>query len=84
MSNSPGMSAVGIGGIGFGVVLIWAAYTNKPLFGPDGLINLAIGGTIDGAAVGRAVGKGLNDAAKTFPSSQPTPPSSIPPGSVWT
>lgn len=64
MAGSPGMAAVGVGGIGFGVLLMWSAYTKKPLFGPDGAIRAVIGsGSING--VGKAVGSAAGKAAKT-------------------
>lgn len=61
----PGESAetmIGVAGIGMGVVLLYGAYRNLPVFGPNGIITQAITtgkvvtpGTIIGTTVGDAV-----------------------------
>lgn len=64
MGNT-GFAALGIGGIGFGVLLIYSAYTGKPLFGADGLIRRFLGEST-AEQFGRAAGKALNDVGKSF------------------
>jgi hypothetical protein len=38
VADSPGTAAIGIGAIGFGSLMIYSAYTKKPLFGENGLL----------------------------------------------
>jgi hypothetical protein len=33
-----GNSVIGVSAVGFGILLLWSAYTKKPLFGTNGLI----------------------------------------------
>jgi hypothetical protein len=33
-----GNSVIGVSAVGFGILLLWSAYTKKPLFGNNGLI----------------------------------------------
>lgn len=69
MANSPGMSAVGIGGIGFGVLLVWSAYTNTPVFGEKGVLRaLMTQGSFEAAkSAGKAAGNAAAAGAKTLP-----------------
>ena len=62
---SAGSSALGIGAIGFGTLMIYSAYTGKPLFGEKGLIRQYLTtGSVEGA--GKGVGKILTDLQKSY------------------
>lgn len=60
-----GMTAIGIAGLGAGVLLIYSAYTKKPLFGANGLIRqFVVTGSVEDA--GKAAGQAARDLAKNY------------------
>ena len=76
---------IGVTAIGFGIMLIWAAYTKKPLFGTNGLIRQFITtGSLDkaGAAAGKAAGQAVQAMPIPVVPVPPTgtPPNDTPPG----
>ena len=81
MDNDAGMTALGIGGIGFGILLIYSAYTKQSLFGKDGIIpNLLDTGKF-GKTVGNAAGKASGIAFPTQPGTTPVRPPGY--GGLW-
>lgn len=54
---SAGSSALGLGAVGFGTLLIYAAYTKKPVFGADGIIRQFLLNTDPASQFGRIAGK---------------------------
>lgn len=92
--SSPVTTAVGVGAIGFGALMIWSAYKNVPLFGESGVVSRVLRGESPTEAVGKAgkfaesPGKGTwRDNPDTMP--RVNPPSARPPGSgndegIWT
>jgi hypothetical protein len=70
MANS-GMTAVGVGAIGFGALFVYSAFTKKPLFGPNGMVRTFIAtGSVEGT--GAAVGKAFKTMTDLAASIQPT------------
>lgn len=66
---SAGSSAVGVGAIGFGVLLIYSAFTGKPVFGADGLIRTFVAtGSVEKA--GKAAGKAATDLQRNLGTGQ--------------
>lgn len=64
MANT-GMTAIGVTGLGAGILLIYSAFTKKPLFGADGLLRQFIAtGSVEQA--GKAAGKAASDLAKNY------------------
>jgi hypothetical protein len=72
------MTAIGVGAIAAGSLLIYSAYTDVPLFGDKGLLRVLLTGSLEdvGKAVGEAAAAGANSGAdKLVPDSSPiTPP----------
>jgi hypothetical protein len=73
--------------IGFGILMLWSAYTKKPLFGAGGLIRSFIStGSFDSA--GGTLGRIAGNAAQQIPINKAVPPGagSSPPGEtpIWT
>jgi hypothetical protein len=88
---NPTTAVIGVGAIGFGILLIWSAYKNVPLFGEGGVISRVLRGENPTEAVGKAgkfadspgVGKWDSNPNKSTPKN---PPSAQPPGSdggIW-
>lgn len=78
---------VGVGTLGFGVLMIWSAYRQEPLFGKNGLIRqFIVTGSLDNSAtrLGSLAGKGLGKSLQQFAAGvdAPKPPNNPPPGSV--
>jgi hypothetical protein len=70
MASGSGSSAIGVGAIGFGVLLLWSAYTKKPLFGTVGLIRSFINsGSLERA--GKQAAKTAQDVANAAKKAQP-------------
>jgi hypothetical protein len=77
---------IGLSLIGFGILLIWSAYTKKPLFGEKGLLRTFVA-TSNLDAAGGAAGSIVGRAIQATPIKLATPPGegATPPGApVWT
>lgn len=84
MSSKAG-PVIGVSTLGFGVLMIWSAYKQEPLFGAKGLFRQFIStGTYQNSAerLGTIAGQGLGKALKASGIDVPKPPNNPPPGSV--
>lgn len=95
MAASPSMTALSVGTIAAGGLLVWSAYTGLALFGDKGLLRAFLSGTLEnaGKSLGEAGSEGLQAGADAIGASNPaTPPPVVPPGynglppgeGVWT
>ena len=71
MDNDAGMTAIGVGGIGFGILLIYSAYKNQSLFGKDGIIPTLIDTGKLGQTVGEKAGSVIPPRATGIASNPP-------------
>ena len=80
MDNNAGMTAVGVGMLGFGILLIFSAYAKVPLFGKGGLVTGLLQNA-DMEAAGKAAGEGIRKAAEAAKKAQgQQKPASVSPG----
>lgn len=88
--NGKAAPLIGMIAMGFGILLIWSAYTKKPLFGDKGLIptfirtgSLGDAAQAAGSAVGQSLGEGLFQR-HVKGADIPMPPGAgeVPPGAV--
>ena len=63
MASSPVSTAIGVGAVGVGVLLMYAAYKNLDVFGPEGIVSRVIRGEKLSTAAGKA-GKLAGDDGK--------------------
>lgn len=94
MAASPSMTALAVGTVAAGGLLVWSAYTGLALFGDKGLLRAFLSGTLEnaGKAVGEAGSEGAAGIGDVVGTSNPTtPPPVVPPGyhgmppeGVWT